>query len=216
MATKTKKTTDLQKEIKKTADDAYTSAKTTVDAVQRDLAEAAGDVKDAAQKVFLAGLGALVVAEEEGSKVFKKLVKKGSKIELPGLGMERVQAVRRQIGAGVDDAADAVTGRVNDARYAAGKVADETEDRLQETVSGVMKRLGVPTRQEITELTASVEALTEHVERLKKDRAAQDALTMEAVGGGWYEIKIGDVVVEKVQGKEDAERALVRVQEQRA
>ena len=216
MATKTKKTTDLQKEIKKTADDAYTSAKTTVETVQRDLADAAGDVKDAAQKVFLAGLGALVVAEEEGSKAFKKLVKKGSKVELPGLGMERIQAVRRQIGAGVDDATDAVSGRVTDARYAAGKVADETEDRLQDTVSSVMKRLGVPTRQEISDLTASVEKLATHVERLKTERAAQDELTMEAVGGGWYEIKIGDVVVEKVQGKEDAEQTLIRVQEHRA
>ena len=35
---------------------------------------------------------------------------------------------------------------------------------------------------------------------------------MESVGGGWYEIRVGAVVIEKVQGKEDAEAALVRIQ----
>ena len=209
-------TTDLTKELKKTADDALKSAKTTVDSVQSDLTETAGDVKDAVQKVFLAGLGALVVAEEEGSKVFKTLVKKGSKIDLPGLGMERIDAVRRQIGGAAEDATEAVKGRASDVRFAAGEAADKTEDRVSEAVSSVMQRLGVPTRQEINDLTASVERLTKHVDRLKKERAAASKLTMEAVGGGWYEIRLGEVVVEKVQGKEDAEKALIRVQEQRA
>ena len=220
MATTTKKksttTENLQKEISKTTGDALQTAKTTVESVQRDLTDAAGDVKDAVSKVFLAGLGALAVAEEEGSKTFKKLVKKGEKVELPGLGMDRVQAIRAQIEGRADQASDAVKGRVNDARYVADQTADKAEDRVQETVKTVMKRLGVPTREEISELTASVERLTTNIETLKTQRAAQSELTMEAVGGGWYEVRIGDVVVEKVQGKEEAEKALVRVQEQRA
>lgn len=209
-------TQNLTKEIKKTTDDAVATVKTTVETVQNDLTDAAGDVKDAVQKVFLAGLGALAVAEEEGSKVFKKLVKKGEKIELPGLGMERVQAIRDQIEGRADKATDAVKGRVNDAKYVAGETADKAEDRIQDTVATVMKRLGVPTREEISELTASVERLTTNIETLKTQRAVSTELTLEAVGGGWYEIKIGDVVIEKIQGKEEAEKALIRVQEQRA
>jgi len=213
MATKTQ---DLRTELKKTADTAVTTAKSTVEGVQRDLTDAAGDVRDAAQKVFLAGLGALVMAEEEGSKTFKKLVKKGQKVELPGLGMERVQAIRDQIGGEADRAKEAVETRVKDAKYVATAQADKAEDKVSETVTNVMKRLGVPTRQEISELTASVERLTDQIERLKTDREVSTELQMEAVGGGWYEIRIGDVVIEKVQGKEDAEAALIRVQEQRA
>ncbi len=217
MATKTAtKTQDLRKEIKKTADDAVTTAKTTVESVQRDLTDAAGDVQDAVQKVFLAGLGALALAEEEGSRAFKKLVKKGEKVELPGLGMERVQSIRRQINGETEKATDAVKGRVQDARYVAGETADKAETQLSETVSAVMKRLGVPTRDEISELTASVERLTTHIEKLKQERTHSTELVMEAVGGGWYEIRLGDVVVEKVQGKEEAEKVLIRVQEQRA
>ena len=213
MATTTK---ELRQEIKKTADDAVKTAKTTVDTVQRDLTEAAGDVQDAVQKVFLAGLGALAMAEEEGSKAFKKLVKKGKKVSLPGLGMERVQAVRQQITGEAEKAADAVKGRVQDARYMAGETADKAETQLSDTVAAVMQRLGVPTRTEISELTSSVERLTAQIERLKQERVAAATPVLEAVGGGWYEVRLGDVVVEKVQGKDEAEKALLRVQEQRA
>lgn len=209
-------TQDLRQELKKTADTAVTTAKTTVETVQRDLSDAAGDVRDAAQKVFLAGLGALVMAEEEGSKTFKKLVKKGQKVQLPGLGMERVQAIRAQIGGEADKAKEAVETRVKDARYVATTQADKAEDKVAETVTAVMQRLGVPTRQEISELTASVERLTANIERLKAERTHSTELSMASVGGGWYEIRLGDVVVEKVQGKEEAEAALVRVQEARA
>lgn len=216
MATKTKTPNALRKELQKTADDAVATAKTTVESVQRDLTDAAGDVQDAVQKVFLAGLGALALAEEEGSKTFKKLVKRGQKVELPGLGMERVRSIREQIGGEAEKATDAVKDRVQDAKYVAGETADKAENQLSEAVSGVMKRLGVPTRTEISELTASVERLTSQIERLKEERTAPADLILEAVGGGWYEIRIGDVVVEKVQGKEEAEKAFARVQEQRA
>lgn len=209
-------TQGLSKELKKTATDAVDYAKTTVDGVQNDLADTAADVRDAVQKVFLAGLGALAVAEEEGSKVFKKLVKKGEKVDLPGFGTERVTQIRKQLDGATDKATDAVKGRVKDARYMAGETADKAEDRVQEAVATVMKRLGVPTREEISELTASVERLTTHIDKLKNERAASTAPSMEAVGGGWYEIKIGDVLVEKVQGKDDAEAAVLRIQEQRS
>ena len=217
MATTTK---DLQQEIKKTADTAVDTVKTTIDSVQSDLTETAGDVRDAVQKVFLAGLGALVVAEEEGSKVFKKLVKKGGKVELPGLGAARVEQVRRQLSSTADQAQDAVEGRVKDAKYFAGETADKAEDRVQDAVASVMKRIGVPTRTEISELTASVERLTTQIDDLKERQAAArisaSDVAAHSVGGGWYEVKVGGVVLEKVQGKEDAEAAVLRIQKQRA
>ena len=209
-------TQDLQKELKKTTTDAVTLAKSTVDKVQKDVNDTVGEVRDSVQNVFLAGLGALALAEEEGSKLFKNLVQKGEKVDLPSLGMDRIKAVRDDLEGRADKATNAVKGRVGSAKNSAEDTADKAEDRLQETVATVMKRLGVPTRDEVSELSASVERLTTHIERLKTAQTASTELSMQAVGGGWYEIKIGDVVVEKVQGKEDAEAALIRVQEQRA
>lgn len=242
MATQTQ---ELKKELKKTTDNAKKAVKDTVDTAQKEIAGTAGDVKDAAQKVFLAGLGAFAVAEEEGSKLFTKLVKRGRKVELPGLGADRVKKISKQLAGAADDAQDAVKSRVESATEAAGETAATIEDRVQDAVATVMKRIGVPTRTEIAELTASVERLTSHVEALKAEKttavkAAQAqvaaakadvaaakaevravkteaakpaAVTMEAVGGGWYEIAVSGVVVEKVQGKDDAEAAVARLQE---
>ncbi|MEM0961317.1 MAG: phasin family protein [Bacteroidota bacterium] len=208
-------TKNFQKELKKTANDAISNAKTTAEEVQKDLTDAAGDVRDAVQKVFLAGLGALAVAEEEGSKVFKTLVSKGETIKLPGLGTERVNAVRKQLAAQADRAQDAVEDRVKVTRETANDVAGSAEDKIQDVVASVMKRLGVPTRDEISELTTSVERLSERVEQLKTERSAGVGPVLEAVGGGWYEIQVDGIVVEKVQGRDDAEAALLRIQEQR-
>ncbi|MEO0559510.1 MAG: phasin family protein, partial [Bacteroidota bacterium] len=131
---------------------------------------------------------------------------------------KRVKAIREQLDDASDKASDAVTSRVKDAKYMAEETADKMEDRVQEAVAVVMKRLGVPTREEISELTASVERLTKHIDSLKSESAAttSDELVLEAVGGGWYEIRVGEVVVEKVQGKETADKAFARVQEQHA
>ena len=243
MATQTQ---DLQKEIKKTTTDAVTLAKSTVDRVQQDVNETVGEVRDSVQNVFLAGLGALALAEEEGSKLFKDLVQKGGAVELPSLGADRLKAVRDDITGRADKAAATVKGRVDTAKTSAEDTADKAEDRLQETVATVMKRLGVPTRTEVAELSASVERLTAHIDRLKTEKAAATVATkkapakaaakpaakaakakpaattvqaepvMESVGGGWYEVKVGDIVVEKVRGKDVAEAALARAREAHA
>ena len=229
MAKTTASTRTLQSDLKKTADDAkktateaVTLAKTTADAVQKDIKETAGDVKESVGKIFLAGLGAFSMAEEEGSKMFKKLVKKGQKVELKGLGGDQIAKLRASVDAGVekvseqtDKVTDAVMDRANDARYVAGEAAGKFEDRVQEAVAVVMKRVGVPTREEIAELTSSVERLTKHIEKLKEERAAKvQTPELFSVGGGWYELRVGEVVVEKVQGKENAEQALARLLDQ--
>lgn len=205
------KTQELQKEIKQTADDAVGKVKTTVESVQRELTDTAGDVKDAVQNVFLAGIGALTAAEEEGSKLFKKLVKKGEKVGLPSLGANRVEQLRKQLDEAADKATDVVKERMTDAKNTAEETADKFEDRVQDAVASVMKRIGVPTREEIAELSASVERLTVQIEALRAERASAPSAALpllESVGGGWYEIKIGETVVDKVRGKDEAEAAL--------
>lgn len=196
--------------IKKTADDAMSYARSTAESVQRELQETAGEARESVQKVFMAGLGALAMAEEEGSKLFSNLVKKGEDAKLTSFGTERLQELRKQVGEATEKAGDAVTGRVKDAQYAAGEAADKAEGRVQTSVAGVLKRLGVPTRDEISELTKSVERLTLNIEKIKQAPHSETPVAV-AVGGGWYEIRIGDAVVEKVQGKDEAEAEVARI-----
>ncbi|HIL57057.1 MAG TPA: hypothetical protein EYG39_04010, partial [Rhodothermales bacterium] len=113
-------TQDLTKELRQTADAAVTNAKQTVDSVRKGFTDTAGNVRDAAQNVFLAGLGALVTAKETGSETFESLVKKGETVDLGGLGTERVQQIRQQIDGASERAEEAVKGRVSDAKFVAG------------------------------------------------------------------------------------------------
>ena len=109
------------------------------------------DLRDSANKIWLAGLGALATAEEEGGKLFRNLVEKGKGFE---------SKTREQ----VDKAGD----RVQEAREKAGSVIERLGDEVDERIAAAVHRLGVPTREEISSLTQRIEELTAKVERLKK------------------------------------------------
>ena len=53
------------------------------------------ELKESAQKIWLAGIGALATAEEEGSKLFNSLVKKGETYE--ARGKQRVEEVKARV-----------------------------------------------------------------------------------------------------------------------
>jgi len=116
------------------------------------------DVLESANKIWLAGLGALSVAEEEGSRLFNTLVKKGEGFEKRGKKqLEKVQSTVEGQVEMVVDKADSAFGRVG--RGFDAKVAD------------TLNKLGVPSRMEIQKLTKRVEQLTKTVESLSKKPA---------------------------------------------
>lgn len=125
------------------------------------------DVRESAHKIWLAGLGALSVAEDEGSKLFKRLVKEGEVFEKRS--KDRIQEVQ-----------DTVETKVEDVRDAAESTWDRIGSNFDERVASTLKRLGVPSRLEIQRLTKRVEELTKKVDALKpkttpKPRAAKKA-----------------------------------------
>lgn len=112
------------------------------------------DLKESAQKIWLAGLGALSVAEEEGGKLFRTLVEKGEKYEVPGKGEAR--KVRERVDEGIDSARETVSDVWS-------KVEQEFDERLRDGLG----RLGVPSKAEIETLTLRVEKLTKSIEALE-------------------------------------------------
>ncbi len=117
------------------------------------------ELKENAHKIWLAGLGALHAAEEEGSKLFKNLVERGESFE--NRTRERYSEVKEK----VDHAAE-------EAKDRAGSTWDKVESKLDEAVTDALARLGVPSRDEIATLTQRVEELTAVVEKLKPARKA--------------------------------------------
>lgn len=128
------------------------------------------ELKQNAEKVWMAGLGALATAEEEGGKLFRGLVKKGETYEKKGL------AQFEKLKAKVEGAAESAKDRAGEAW---GKVEDrveDVEDRLDDRVAVVLRKIGVPSKNEISTLTRRVEELTLLVEKkLKSARPVKRA-----------------------------------------
>lgn len=126
------------------------------------------EMKQNAEKVWLAGLGALATAEEEGGKLFRGLMKKGESYEKKGLAQfDKLKAKVEGVAETAKDRAGEAWGRVED------KVED-VEDKLDDRVAVVLRKLGVPSKNEISTLTRRVEELTLLVEKkLKPTRPAK-------------------------------------------
>ena len=122
------------------------------------------DVKVSAQKIWLAGLGALAVAEEEGSKLFKNLVREGEKYG--DAGRETVNRGYTGARRGLDEA----TGK---AKKAAEETWSKVEGGLDERLAKTLHRIGVPTRDEIAALSRRVEELTGALERMRQKETAK-------------------------------------------
>jgi len=112
------------------------------------------ELKDSVHRIWLAGLGALAAAEEEGSKLFSRLVDRGRDVEAKG----KVE---------VDKVNEKLRVEVDRAKAKAESAFDNWGDKLDEKLTSALHRLGVPTRDEIRNLTQRVEELNAKVETLK-------------------------------------------------
>lgn len=119
------------------------------------------EVLKTANSIWLAGLGALATAEEEGSKLFRKLVEKGEGLE--SKGREQAGRVREEVEERVEQARE----RVGEARERVGSAFGDLAANVDDKVNAALQRLGVPTRDEIRRLSDRVADLTAKVEAMK-------------------------------------------------
>ncbi len=117
-------------------------------------------VQESAHLIWLAGLGASAKMSAEGSKLFEALVTEGAKIE------EQTRAARVGALEAVREKADETGGKMTDAW---DKVEQIFEDRLAQ----VLRRIGVPNRDDLLELTQRVDALNTQLDALRKARENQ-------------------------------------------
>ena len=121
-------------------------------------------VLDSAREIWLAGLGAFAVAQEEsgklleqGSKLFEKLVAEGSKLE---------QDTRKTTEGAVSGIKGGVESRVEAVKQQASDNWDKLETVFEERVSRVLGRLGVPTADDVNKLSARVQKLSREVSKM--------------------------------------------------
>ena len=132
-------------------------------------AQLSSTVKDSAQQIWLAGLGAFSKAQEEGGKVFEALVKEGMTIQ------RKTQAVAEEK---ITEATNRMTHMASDIGSKAQGQWDKLENIFEERVAKALGKLGVPSARDIEALHARIEALHARIEAL---HARIEALT-KAVG----------------------------------
>lgn len=115
-------------------------------------------VKDSAQQIWLAGLGAFSKAQEEGTKVFDTLVKQGMAIQ------RKTQAVAEEK---MTEAASRAGSLASDVQPRAGPRWDSLENIFEERVAKALSKLGVPVAQEFNALAERIDQLDHEVRALK-------------------------------------------------
>lgn len=111
---------------------------------------------ESAQQIWMAGVGAFTRAQGEGSKLFEALVKEGMSIE---------QHTRKMATGKVDAVRDAVEDRVGVVRERATDTWDRLEKVFEERVQRALNRLGVPGREELSDLVGRVDTLTSELKK---------------------------------------------------
>ena len=113
-------------------------------------AQLSSTVKESAQQIWLAGLGAFSKAQEEGGKVFEALVKEGLTIQ------RKTQAVAEEK---ITEATSRVTTMASDIGSKAQGQWDKLENIFEDRVAKALAKLGVPSARDLDALSARVDAL---------------------------------------------------------
>jgi len=116
------------------------------------------ELRESARKIWLAGLGALATAEDQGTRVFQTLVEKGEDFE--ARSEKQFSKVKSRVKSATDKA---------EAQW------NKVESLVDEKVTAAVQRLGIPSRDEVRTLTRRVEELTKKVEALKPKAAKKSA-----------------------------------------
>lgn len=126
----------------------------------------AGAVKDSAQQIWLAGMGAFAKAQAEGGKVFEALVKEGLSLQ------RKTQAVAEEK---LGEVTGRMAGMANDVQSKAGQHWDKLESIFEERTAKALAKLGVPSAKDVAALSARIDALAAQMGKTAKGPAKKAA-----------------------------------------
>ena len=124
----------------------------------------AGTVKESAQQIWLAGLGAFSKAQAEGGKVFEALVKEGTSLQ------RKTQSVAEEK---ISEVTSRMSNMAGDVTAKAGQQWDKLESIFEERVSKALGKLGVPASKDVDTLVERIDTLSAQVAKLSKAAAAK-------------------------------------------
>ena len=122
------------------------------------------DVKAYARKIWLAGLGAYAKAGQDSADYFNELVKAGEGIEKKGKKLvdEQVEAANSQI--------DSVKSSVTGVKEKVEVQLDKIEQAFDNRVASALNRLGIPSQQDVAQLSAKLDQLNAALEQAARTK----------------------------------------------
>lgn len=120
-------------------------------------AQFSATVKESAQQIWLAGLGAFSKAQEEGGKVFESLVREGVAIQ------RKTQSAAEEK---LSEATSRMASMASDISSKASGQWDKLESIFESRVAKAMNKLGVPSSKDIDVLVARIDELNRNVAKL--------------------------------------------------
>jgi len=120
-------------------------------------AQFSATVKESAQQIWLAGLGAFSKAQEEGGKVFETLVKEGVAIQ------RKTQSAAEEK---LTEATSRMASMASDISSKASGQWDKLETIFEDRVAKALNKLGVPSAKDIDVLVARIDELNRSVAKL--------------------------------------------------
>jgi poly(hydroxyalkanoate) granule-associated protein len=146
------------KKVQKTADERPSPAAGLLDS------QLAQSVKESAQQIWLAGMGAFAKAQEGRLKVFEALIKEGASLQ-----RKTQSAAEEKIG----EVTDRMSAMAGDVTAKAGQHWDKLESIFEQRTAKAMNKLGVPTAKDVDALIKRVDELAAAVARLSKAAPAK-------------------------------------------
>src|SRR5450830_747394 len=131
-----------------------------------------GSVKDSAQQIWQAGLGAFNKAQAEGSKAFEALVKEGVSLQ------RKTQSVAEEK---ISEATSKMSTMATDISSKASGHWDKLESIFEDRVAKALNKLGVPSAKDVSALIARIDELDKSVQKLSVKDAVPKATPKKAV-----------------------------------
>ncbi len=131
----------------------------------------AGSVKDSAQQIWQAGLGAFNKAQAEGTKAIEALIKEGVSMQ------RKTQSVAEEK---ISEASSKMSSMATDISSKASGQWDKLESIFEDRVAKALNKLGVPSAKDVTALIARIDALNQSVQKLSAKNIAPAAAVKTA------------------------------------
>lgn len=119
-------------------------------------------VKDSAQQIWQAGLGAFNKAQAGGTKAFEALVKEGVSLQ------RKTQSAAEEK---ISEATQRMTSMATDISSKASGQWDKLESIFEDRVAKALNKLGVPSAKDVEALIARIDALNASVQKLSPAKA---------------------------------------------